>query len=378
MDELETVKRKRPMVKLTKQQKAIVRSVNEFVKGEFDKERILELDQTGRFPEDIWKSAAALGFLGIHLPEDVGGGSMEMVDHMLIAEAFSRHDATLGAALMMAGVGAEWISGFAPEALKQEILPGLLEGKILPGCALSQPGGGVGLSESEDKGFFVVDGDADHVINGGNADIYLIPLKAPESGFVMIHAADKGIFIEKQYQPLGLRMTGCAKIKISGVAVPKAHCIFLKKKSRASLIAPIRMLMAFLALGTARGAMDRALAHIKERKQFGVKIAKFQVLRHKLAVMAIQMNQARSLTYMAALTYSPQKPDTARVAMACAASMSAATWITHEAIQLMGGYGYTVEYEVERFCRDAKTLQMMSQGSFSLYDDIADAAIGTV
>lgn len=365
------------ILQLKKPQKAIIRTVKEFAKGKFEKEAILDLDKSGRFPEEIWKNAAELGFLGIHLPEELGGGGMEMSDHMLIAEAFTRHDSTAGSAIMMATVGAEWLALYAPDGLKEKILPDLLEGRIRLGCALPKAGTGLSLSEHENN--YIVSGKFDRVINGNNADFYLLPLKEPESGFTLVDSSSDGLSIEKKYQPLGLRMTGLAKIDLSDVHIPKENYIVIKKKSFSFLLAPIRMLIAFLSLGTAQGAIDRAVTYVKGREQFGKKIASFQVLRHKLAVMEISLNQARSLTYMTALAYSAKKkPDTAMTAMACVASVTAATEITHEAIQLMGGYGYTVEYEVERFCRDAKTLQMLSQGTLSLYDDIADSVLGKV
>ena len=366
------------MFKQTKEQKAIVKSVKEFAKGEFDKDAILALDKEGEFPYEICKKAGQLGFLGIDLSEDDAGGGMEMAELMLISQTFAQYDATLGAAIMLSVVGAEWIAQFAPNPVKEKILPDLLEGNILSGCAFPGAAGNLSLTKTEDGKNWIINGEADHVINGGRADLYFLPLNGQDPGFIVIDAVADGITIEKQYQPLGLRMTGFAKLKLTGVRIPQKNCIVTSKKSQHFLLAPLRMLVAFLALGTARGAMDRAVSHIKARVQFGRKIADFQVLRHKVAAMETTLNQAESLITLAAQTYSPINPDTALIAMACTASMSAATGITHEAIQLMGGYGYTVEYEVERFCRDAKTLQMMSQGTLSLYDDIADAVIGKV
>lgn len=144
------------------------------------------------------------------------------------------------------------------------------------------------------------------------------------------------------------------------------------------MLPELRMLMSALALGTAQGAVDRSLAHVKKREQFGRKLAGFQVLRHKLANMETQLCQARCLTFAAALSFASKKPDAKLTAMACLAAVSAAVEITSEAIQLLGGYGYTVEYEVERCCRDAKTLQLLCGGSVTLCDEIADAVIGKI
>jgi alkylation response protein AidB-like acyl-CoA dehydrogenase len=120
-------------LQLTKAQKAIIKAATEFAKGEFDKETALDLDQNARFPEKIWKKATELGFIGIHLPEDVGGSGLSMTELMLITETFSRYDSTLGAAIMLANVGADWISAFAGKSLQTEYLMPLLEGEMISG-----------------------------------------------------------------------------------------------------------------------------------------------------------------------------------------------------------------------------------------------------
>ncbi len=363
---------------LTKPRKAIVRTVKEFAKGEFDKDNILDLDNKGLFPNKIWKKAAELGFLGIHLPEKFGGGGMGMTDHMLVAQAFSRHDSTTGAAVMLAGIGAEWLVRFAGDAVTEKYLPDILEARILPGAVVPKPGAGVTVSETGSGENLYVNGDADSVINGGIADVVFIPVNSTDGGFVIIDADQTGVAVEKKYQPLGLRMTNTSKMRFTDVEIPKENQIPLKKGGCLQMLPELRMLLSALALGTAQGAIDRSLAHVKKREQFGRKLSVFQVLRHKLAKMETQLCQSRCLTFAAAESFASKKPDATLTAMACVSALSAATEITYEAIQLLGGYGYTVEYDVERYCRDAKTLQLLSGGTMSLYDEIADSVIGKI
>lgn len=360
---------------LTKSQKAIVKAAREFAKGEFDRDLILELDRAGQFPRKIWKHAADLGFVGIHLPEASGGGGMGMMEHVLTAETFCTHDSTMGSAIMLAGIGAEWLDRFAGDAVKEKYLPGILEGRILPGACIPKPGLSVTVAETGGEETRHVNGEADGVINGGMADVYLIPV---DDGFVIMDADQGGVTVERRYESLGLRMTAAARMRFADVEISGENRARVKKGSGSQLLPELRMLMSALALGTARGAIDRSLAHVKKREQFGRKLAGFQVLRHKLAKMETQFLQARCLTFSAAESFASKKPDTKLIAAACVTTMSAAVEITSEAIQLLGGYGYTVEYDVERCCRDAKTLQLLSGGSMTLFDELADAIIGKI
>jgi alkylation response protein AidB-like acyl-CoA dehydrogenase len=359
------------ITQFTKSQKAIVKAAKEFAKGEFDRDRIQELDRAGQFPRDIWEKAADLGFLGIHLPETFGGGAMGMMEHLLATETFCAHDSTMGSAIMLSGIGTEWLARYGGDALKEKYLVGILEGRMLPGAAMPKPGSRVTVSEPSRK-TLCVNGEVDGVVNGGAADVYLIPA---DGGFVTVDGDQDGVTVEQSYQPLGLRLTASAKIRFADVEIPPDNLVSVKKGAVSPLLPDLRLLISALALGTARGAIDRSLAHVKKREQFGRKLANFQVLRHKLAKMETRLLEARCLVFSAAGGFLPKKPDIKLIAAACLSAVSAAVDITSEAIQLLGGYGYTVEYEVERYCRDAKTLQLLSGGCMALYDEIADAVI---
>lgn len=356
---------------LTKSQKAIVRTAKEFAKGEFDRDRISELDKACRFPKEVWKKAADLGFIGVHLPEAFGGGGMSMTEHVLTAETLCTHDSAMGSAVMLSGIGAEWLDRFTGDRVKKKYLPAILEGKMLPGAMIPKPDNGLIISEVSDAAFRV-NGEADGVINGGTADVYFIPAG---SGFVIIDADQDGVKAEKTYQPLGLRMTASAMMRFADVEISGENRISINKGDYSQLLPELRMLLSALALGTAQGAINRSLAHTKKREQFGQKLTDFQVLRHKLAKMETLLFQARCLTFSAAASFA-EKPDTKLIAAACLTAVSAAVEISYEAVQLLGGYGYTMEYGVERCYRDAKTLQLLSGGSMTLYDEIADAVIG--
>ena len=376
---------------LNKSEKAIQKAAMEFGKGEFDKDAAREFDQRAEFPETIWKKAAELGFLGTHLPEKFSGGGMGRLENVLVAETFAQSDSTTGAAVMLADVAAEWLSRFGSEEQKSTLLPELLEGRMRSGAAFAEPAsnhqnGHVCLDTVEPGSTWRINGKLDGVINANIADIFFILCaNAGDTGqsngvsMLVVEAGKPGISIDQKHDMLGLRMTGTAQLKFDAVDIRSNNLIGKQNqglKQAGRILPEFRLMLAALALGTAQGAFDRALTHIKEREQFGRKIGQFQVIRHKMADMAFQIEQARCLTYQSASQADLTRADQKMITMANLAATNAAVKVSFEAIQLLGGYGYTTEYDVERCYRDAKTLQILSGYKNDLTEEIAAAVIG--
>jgi alkylation response protein AidB-like acyl-CoA dehydrogenase len=195
---------------------------------------------------------------------------------------------------------------------------------------------------------------------------------------ILVEGDRPGLSVAGCVETLGMRMTTVADLHFDNVQVPLSNLIGKEGQGLKQLLAftsESRVLIAGLALGIGQGALDRTIDYVKQREQFGKKIGRFQVTAHKLADMALGMEQARSLTYQAAWQLNQRKPDQRLMSMAKLAATRAALAVAHEAIQLHGGYGYTTEYEVERFCRDAKTLEIMGGTTGPIKDDIAAAII---
>jgi alkylation response protein AidB-like acyl-CoA dehydrogenase len=375
------------MVNLTKSQNAIVKSAAEFARGEFDAEQTREMDKTGAFPESIRAMAADLGFIGIHLPEKYSGGGLGMVEHLLVAETFSRHDATTGAAIMLSGVGTECLAYFAGEAQKAAYLPDILEGRICMGtfnaCVGSGSNMGMLAAETTMPDSLVLNGETDLILNASSACVYLVSVNegrdSTSTSLFVVDAASEGIRLANEISTLGLRMTSMARVKMENVVVPKTNRVGGPGKGMRQIRlmrCELRLLLAALCVGTAQGAFDRGCAHARQREQFGRKISEFQAIRHKLARMATQIQQARALTYRAAAEFNPKKPDPGLSAMASVSASDAAVAVSSDAIQLLGGYGYTTEYDVERYYRDAKALQTIKGGRLQVNDEIAAAVVG--
>jgi alkylation response protein AidB-like acyl-CoA dehydrogenase len=377
---------------LSKSQKEIQKAARDFAKGEFDKELAYELDKNQEFPEKIWKKAADLGFIGMHFPEKYSGGEMDMLDNVLLAEEFCRKDSTIGCAVMLCSAASEGLLRFGSEELKEKFLPQIAEGAMLSGAAFTEPDADPAFNnlstvavKNGDK--WVINGEKSFVLNGGMAGFYCVLCRTQGNGqdqaasVFLVEGNQPGVTVVDSGEKLGLRMTKSSGLKFEDVSVSLARLIGKEgsglKQAQATMDEG-RLLIASLALGTAQGAFDRALDYTKQREQFGKKIIRFQVTQHKLAEMATKIEQARFFTYGAAQAFNTKKVDTKYACMAKMVATRAAVEVTSEAIQLLGGYGYMTEYEIERFYRDAKSMEILGGSPGHLKDQIAKAVVGRI
>ena len=382
---------------LSKSQKEIQKAAREFAKGEFAKDLAIEQEKIGEFPEEIRAKAAELGFIGIHYPETYYGGGLGMVENALLAEEFCKKDASLGTALMLSGFSSECVLRFGSEDLKSRFLPKIADGKILSGAAFTEPCSGYSLNGIQttavkDGEEWVINGQKSFVLHGGKAGFYCVLCRTESSdssennaskdiSMILVEGDRQGVSAVYKGNKLGIRMAPTADLHFEKVRVPVANLI--GKEGQGIRQAQIfndgnRILMAAMALGIARGAFARALDYVKQREQFGKKIAQFQVTRHKLADMATAIEQAAFMTYGAAISHDRGKSNTGMNAMTRICACRTALSVSSEAIQLLGGYGYMTEYEVERFYRDAKALELFGENTGTLKDTVAENIVGKI
>lgn len=375
---------------LTKSQKEIVKAAWAFAKGEFDKERILELSRKQEFPKDILKKAGDLGFIGIHFPESCDGGGMGLFENILVAEAFCRKDSSLGSALMFTGYAAECLVRFADDEMRNKFLPRVASGEMIFTGAFQEPGSGYDLSRIQTSavrrnGDWIINGAKSFVPFGNSAGAYVVLCATgPEhcddgTSLILVEADCNGVHASDAGEKLGGRLMPFADVTFENVTVPHGNLIGKPGDGGASLQAFLsenRIQIAGMAIGTAQGAFDRAIDYVKQREQFGRKLAQFQITRHKLAEMASIIEAARYLTYYAAWFFDGGKSELRLASMAKLTATRAAVAVCDEAIQLLGGYGYTTEYEVEHFFRDAKQAEIFQGGPSVQKDIIADEIIG--
>jgi alkylation response protein AidB-like acyl-CoA dehydrogenase len=379
---------------LKKSQKEIQKAAREFARGEFDKELALELDRKHEFPTQIWKKACDLGFVGVHFPEEYSGQDLGVLENIIIADEFCARDSTIGSAIILSSYASECVLRFGSGELKQRFLPPVAEGQVISGGAFTEPGRGPDITVLDttavrDGNEWVINGTKTFITNGGLAGFYCVMCQTDAGcqpsyqgiSLILVEADRAGLTVNAVGEKLGIHMVATAELNFKNVRVPASNLIGEEGQGFYQVLEffdESRILVAAQALGTAQGAYNRALAYVKEREQFGRKIAQFQVTQHKLADMATKIELARLITYKAAWNFDQGRTDPKLTAMAKMYAARTAVEVADEAIQLLGGYGYMAEYEVERFYRDAKITEIYEGTREIQKNTIAGAILGNL
>jgi len=377
---------------LTTSQKEIQKAVREFGRGEFDKNLILELEKKHEFPTRIWQKAAELGFIGIHFPEEYSGQGLGVLENILVTEQLCAGDSTMGSAIAISSFASECILRFGSNEQKEKFLPQVAEGKMLSAGAFTEPNHGSDITAmdttAEKKGDeWVINGTKIFITNGGMAGFYSVLCQTDSQSMpshrglslILVEADREGVSSVDVGDKMGIHMLATAEMIFKDVHVPLYNLIGEEGRGFYQVLEffdESRILVAAQALGIAQGAFDRALSYVKEREQFGSKIAGFQVTQHKLADMATKIELARLITYKAAWNFDQGRMDPKLTSMAKMYAARTAVEVADEAIQLLGGYGYMTEYEVERFYRDAKITEIYEGTKEIQKNTIASAILG--
>jgi len=377
---------------LTDEQRDVKRAAREFAKGEFDRERALELERDHAFPESIWKKACELGFIGLHFPEAYGGQGLGILENTLVVEELCCQDSGIGIALSLADFSSEVILRFGNEKQKQKYLPPVTKGEAISAGAYTEPDHGSDITRLSTtavrkKGEFIINGTKTFITNGTQANHFVVlchtNLEAdpPYRGMctILVERETPGFEAAELGDKMGIRMTSTAELSFSDVHVPQENLIGEENRGFYQVLEffdESRIEIAAQALGIAQGAFDRALAYAKERRQFGQRIADFQVTQHKLADMYTKLETARLLTYKAAWNFDLGRIDPVLTSMAKMHAGRVSVEVADEAIQIFGGYGYITEYEVERFYRDAKIMEIYEGTKEIQKNTIASSLIG--
>jgi alkylation response protein AidB-like acyl-CoA dehydrogenase len=314
------------------------------------------------------------------------------LENIIIVDEFCARDSSIGSAVILSAFASECVLRFGSEELKQKFLPAVAEGQIISAGAFTEPSRGSDITSLDttavrDGNEWVISGTKTFITNGGLAGFYSVMCQT-DSGcqpsyrgisLILVEADRDGVTVTDVGEKLGIHMQATAELNFKNVRVPASNLIGEEGKGFYQVLEYFdesRILVAAQALGTAQGAYNRALAYVKEREQFGRKIAQFQVTRHKLADMATKIELARLITYKAAWNFDQGRVDPKLTAMAKMYAARTAVEVADEAIQLLGGYGYMTEYEVERFYRDAKITELYEGTRQVQKNTIAGAILG--
>jgi butyryl-CoA dehydrogenase len=329
-------------------------------------------DEHEEFDRTIFEKMAELGLTGIPWPEQYGGAGFDYLAYCIAVEELSRVCASTGVTLSAHTSLAGWpVFKFGTEEQKQKYLRPMAEGKKIGAYCLTEPGsgsdaGGMKTYAVKDGDDYVINGSKIFITNGGVADIYVVfAVTDPEAkngttAFI-VESSFPGFSVGKKEKKLGIRSSPTTEVIFDNCRVPKEN--MLGEEGQGFIIAMKtldggRNGIAAQAVGIAQGALDAAVNYAKERVQFGKPISANQGVSFKLADMATQIEASRLLTYQAAWLESNDLPYGQASAMAKLLAGDTAMAVTTEAVQVFGGYGYTKDYPVERYMRDAKITQI--------------------
>ncbi|PLR96595.1 acyl-CoA dehydrogenase [Bacillus sp. T33-2] len=332
-----------------------------------------ERDEEERFDREIFDKMAELGLTGIPWPEEYGGIGSDYLAYCIAVEELSRVCASTGVTLSAHTSLAGWpIYKFGSEDQKQKYLKPMARGEKIGAYGLTEPGsgsdaGGMRTTAHLNGDHYVLNGSKIFITNGGIADIYVVfALTDPENKHkgttaFIIEKDFPGFSVGKKEKKLGIRSSPTTEIIFEDCRVPKENVLGSAGEGFKIAMMTLdggRNGIAAQAVGIAQGALDAATDYAKERHQFGKPIAAQQGIGFKLADMATAVAASRLLTYQAAWLESEGLPYGKESAMSKLFAGDTAMKVTTEAVQIFGGYGYTKDYPVERFMRDAKITQI--------------------
>ncbi len=358
--------------KLTELQTMIRDTARDFAEKEL-KPIAAKIDEESRFPEEIVKNMGELGLMGVYIPEEYGGTGADMVSYCLAVEEISKACGSTGVTVSAhTSLACDPILKFGTEEQKKEFLVPLASGEKLGCLDLTEPGAGSDVSAqittAEKKGDeYIINGSKIFITNGGYSDIAIVTVKTDKeagnrgmSAFI-VEKDTPGFSIGKVEHKLGIRASSTVEHVFENARVPAKN--LLGKEGHGFKIAMEtlnggRVGIAAQAIGIAGAALADSVSYAKERVQFGKPIARLQAIQWMIADMHVKLTNARYQTYLAAAKKDSGENYVMESAMAKLYASEAATWITHKGIQIHGGYGYTTEYPLERYYRDARITEI--------------------
>lgn len=332
-----------------------------------------KLDETGEFPVNLVKKMGELGLMGVAIPEEYGGAAMNYVCYVIAIEEIARY---CGSTAVIMSVNNSLVCApllkFGTEEQKKKFLEPLASGKKLGCFGLTEPNagsdaGGMQTTAVKDGDSYILNGSKIFITNATNADTAVVFASTDKSqktkgiSCFVVEKGTPGFSIGKVEHKLGINASGTAELVFQDLRIPAANLI--GKEGEGFKIAMYtldcgRIGIAAQAVGIARGGLEESIKFAKERVQFGKPIAEFQAIQWMIADMAVEIDAARLLTRRAAFLKDSNLPFSKESAMSKVYSSEAAMRAATKAVQIHGGYGYSKEYPVERFFRDAKITEI--------------------
>ena len=357
---------------LTEEQTAVRQAARDFAQTELSP-GVIERDTQQKFPSDQVKKMGQLGFMGMMVDPTYNGGGMDTVSYVLAMEEISKVDASAAVCMSVNNSLVCWgLEKYGSEEQKNKYLKPLASGQMIGAFCLSEPEAGSDATSqrttAEDKGdYYLLNGTKNWITNGNSANVCLVIAQTDAEkrhkgiNALIVEKGWEGFTVGKKEDKMGIRGSDTHSLMFSDVKVPKANRIGEEGFGFTFAMNTLnggRIGIASQALGIASGAYELAVQYAKERKAFGKRLADHQAIQFKLAEMATKIEAARLMIFEAATLKDQGKDFVKAAAMAKLFASEIAQFVTTEAVQIHGGYGYVKEFHVERLMRDAKITQI--------------------
>ncbi|MEN9797656.1 MAG: acyl-CoA dehydrogenase [Pseudomonadota bacterium] len=357
---------------LPESHQALQKMVREFCEKNV-KPHAREWDRTGTFPREVVRELGSLGIMGMQIPEEFGGAALDTLAVAVVVEEIARYDGSL--ALTVAshnGLGTSHLRVFGPSHLKDRFLPKLATGEYLGAWGLTEPGSGsdaAGMKTTavRDGDHWVLNGAKMFITQGSVGDVFVVlavtsPEKKQKGITAFCLTRDMAGFSQRAiHGKLGMRSSDTAELVLENVRVPDSYRVGEVDQGfidTMKILDKGRITIGALAVGLGRGALEESVRYARERTAFGKPIAEFQALRWMMADMKTELDAARLLVHRSARLADAGRPYTVEASMGKLFASEVATRACHKAVQIHGGYGYTNEFPVERYLRDAKLCEI--------------------
>lgn len=357
---------------LTEEQQMIKKMIREFA-DEVVAPGAIERDRTKEFPVEVFKQLADMGMMGLPFSEEYGGGGADTISFAIVTEELSRACASTGITYSAhISLGGAPLNLFGTEEQKQRYLTPICTGESFGAFGLTEPNagsdaGGTQTTAKEDGEDFVINGSKVYITNASYAKhLALTAITGNENGkkeisAIIVPTDAKGFTVIDNYEKMGLNASNTTELVLENVRVPQENLLGKRGNGFRQFLVTLdggRIGIGAMAVGIAQAAFDRALRYSKERKQFGKALSEFQITQFKLADMAMKIELARNMVHKAAWLKDQGRTFSKEASMCKLYASEIAMEVANEAIQIHGGYGYMKEYEVERYMRDAKLLEI--------------------
>ncbi|HLC02638.1 MAG TPA: acyl-CoA dehydrogenase family protein [Anaerolineales bacterium] len=355
---------------LSEDQARFSSSVRRFV-DEIVAPQAREIDERGEFPHELFRQCAKNGYLGLRYPELVGGMGADFVTFCLMVEEIARGSLSLAAAVsMQALMGTDFVYRFGTQDHRERLLGPALRGEKIGTIAMTEPDFGSDLggittgAERVDSGW-VLTGRKMWITSATVADFFTVAAKTdPQAGFkgidlFLVEAGTPGLKVGRKIEKLGVRASETSELILEQVLVPSENLLGEQGtgfRNLGAILAEIRTMTGALGLGLGQAALDTSVRYANDRVQFGRPIGAFQAIAHRLAEMAVQLEAARGLVYRAAWQIANGENDPKLAAMSKLFATETANRLADDCTRILGSYGFAMEFDAQRYFRDARFL----------------------